>query len=90
MCFNFHTQEGCGGGNVLGFPIIASGLPYIFVVAYNNVARSDHIPSTNEYKYEKNNLRYSPVNASSSKRLIFRFALIGVLILLVALSGIIS
>ena len=78
MCFQFHTQDGCGGGKILGIPPIASGLPYILVVAYNNVARSDHIPSTNKYKYKNNNLRYSPINASSSKRLMFQFALIGV------------
>ena len=67
--------------------LVAFGILYVFFVAYSNPARSDHIPLTNEYNCERKNLRHPPVDASSLKRLMFRSALTGVRIRLVALTG---
>ena len=75
-----------GGGEFVVLSI-AFGLLYVFVVAYSNLVRSDHISLINEYKCEKKHLRHLHVDASSLKRLMFRSALTGVRIRLVALTS---
>ena len=81
MCFYFHAP---GGLVVL---LVAFRLLYVIFVAYSNPTRSDHIPLTNEYNCERKKFRHPPVDASSLKRLMFRSAIIGARIRLVALTG---
>ena len=50
-CYYFHTHE---KGVKFAVHLVPFALLYVFVVAYNNLARSDHISSINEYKCEKN------------------------------------
>ena len=68
---------------------VAFGLLYVIVVSYSNPARSDHISLINEYNCEKKHFRHPNVDASSLKRLMFRSALTGVRIRLVALTSVI-
>ena len=67
--------------------LIPFGLSNVFVVLYRRLAKNVHIPSTIEYNCGENDLRHPPVDASSLKRLMFRSALTGVRIRLVALTG---